>query len=372
MPEPFLSSDEYDDHAHQLYNDGQYDEAVEMLREGLRLYPHSPELHVGMGYARLAREEFAWARRSFEEALVLDGDHEEALAGLGEVLLKLGRRDDALACFSHLLDLGFGDDHDLLLQVGRALFRAAIFHEARRYFELAAVGHPDSAEAAACVGYAAHRLHDESAAFASLRRAVELDESHSEARIYLANLHYDRSEYEAALYHLERADVESYADELTLWRLIEMKKSVFRLPDAAPELRPLFERLTALVGTPDPTEQLLAELEARGSDGIPRDPNQLELFGAMLTEIPGMRQRGGPREEHCVALPGGATYLGTFEAIVLQMKEDDRELASASVERFMVELARRGERQTGHAIPATDPESFIRASARAGLLRIIR
>src|SRR5258706_439997 len=65
MSDPFLSSDEYDERAHQLYNEGQYDDAIDTLREGLGLYPHAVELHVGMGYARLAREEFAWARRAF-------------------------------------------------------------------------------------------------------------------------------------------------------------------------------------------------------------------------------------------------------------------------------------------------------------------
>ena len=81
MSDPFLSSDEYDERAHQLYNEGQYDDAIDTLREGLALYPHAVELHVGMGYARLAREEFAWARRSFEEARGLDPDHEDTLAG---------------------------------------------------------------------------------------------------------------------------------------------------------------------------------------------------------------------------------------------------------------------------------------------------
>ena len=82
MSEPFLSSDDYDERAHQLYNEGHYDEAIEVLREGLGLYPHTVELHVGMGYARLAREEYLWARRAFEEAIGLDPDHEDALAGL--------------------------------------------------------------------------------------------------------------------------------------------------------------------------------------------------------------------------------------------------------------------------------------------------
>src|SRR5258706_152427 len=72
MATPFLSSEEYDERAHQLYNEGQYDDALTVLREGLMLYPNSVELHVGVGYAQLAREEYAWARRSFEQALVLE------------------------------------------------------------------------------------------------------------------------------------------------------------------------------------------------------------------------------------------------------------------------------------------------------------
>ena len=48
MPTPFLSSEEYDERAHQLYNEGQYDEALDVLREGLGLYPNSVELHIGV------------------------------------------------------------------------------------------------------------------------------------------------------------------------------------------------------------------------------------------------------------------------------------------------------------------------------------
>src|SRR5437867_9186743 len=80
MSEPFLNSDDYDERAHQLYNEAQYDEAIDILREGLSLYPHAAELHVGMGYARLAREEYVWSRKAFEEAVALDADHEDALA----------------------------------------------------------------------------------------------------------------------------------------------------------------------------------------------------------------------------------------------------------------------------------------------------
>lgn len=371
MPPQFLSSEEYDDHAHELYNRGEYDEAVDLLREGIQLYPNAAELHVGMGYARLARDEFAWARRSFDEALALDPEHEEALAGFGETLLKFGAHERAVECFERVLSLGFQDDHDLLLQIGRALFREGHFDDARRYFGLAATVHSDSAEAAACVGYAAHRLHDEEGAFTWLRRALDIDAGHAEARMYLGNLHYDRGEFEAALYNFERAQVDEYGDELTLWRTVELKKSIYRLNEDDADLKTLFGRLSELAAVGDATEQLLLDVETSGPGGTPRDPHQLELFGALLTELQGMRHRPLAGAIHRVALPDGTTYAGTFEQIVLSMKEDDRELSSASVDVFMSERARRGEVLTGISIPATDPESFIRASAQAGILRLL-
>jgi tetratricopeptide (TPR) repeat protein len=370
MPESFLSSDDYDERAHQFYNEGQYDEAIALLREGLGLYPNSVELYVGMGYARLAREEFAWARRAFDEALSLDPDHEDGLAGLGEVLLKFGDRAGALARFERILALGFKDDHDLMLQVGRALFRASVLDQSRRFFEVTVTSHPDSAEAAACLGYAAHRLNDEGGALHWLRRALELEPSHAESRIYLANLLYDRGEYEAALFHLERTEPDDHFDALAIWRLLELKKSVYRITDDDPELEPWHRRLADMADGADPDDLLLAEIEALGSDGQLRDPSQLELFGTLLTELKGMRQRF-PGDEHRVRTSGGVMYAGTWEEIVRQMKNDASGWASESLEAFMAASAQRGRRQTGVAIPATDPESFIRGSADAGLLRIL-
>jgi tetratricopeptide (TPR) repeat protein len=114
MSDAFLSSDDFDEQAHQLYNEGRYDEALIVLNEGIALYPHAVELHIGKAYAHLAREEFAWSRRSFETALGIDPDHEDGLAGIGETLLKLGDREGAMKVFERILQLGFEDDHELM------------------------------------------------------------------------------------------------------------------------------------------------------------------------------------------------------------------------------------------------------------------
>jgi hypothetical protein len=101
-----------------------------------------------------------------------------------------------------------------------------------------------------------------------------------------------------------------------------------------------------------------------------RDPRQLELFGTLLTELHGMRV-AGKGDVHRVSTAAGVTYVGTWEEIVRQMKDDAAEYATGSLEDYMTASAQRGSRQTGIAIPATDPESFLKGSAEAGLLRIL-
>ncbi|HEY7877597.1 MAG TPA: tetratricopeptide repeat protein [Gemmatimonadaceae bacterium] len=371
MPTPFLSSEEYDERAHQLYNEGQYDEALDVLREGLALYPNSVELHIGVGYARLARDEFAWARQSFDKALVLDPDHEDAIAGLGETLLKFGARDQALARFRRILELGYADDIDLVLQIGRALFREDLIVEAREFFEIAAREAGEMAEAAACLGYVRHRQGDDAGAITSLQRALQLDDEHAEARIYLANILYDRGDYESSLYHLERTEPDDHWEELGIWRFVELKKSLYRLPDDDPELAPWEDRLAELVGDPDDIDEMLAEIESRmAEEEATRERGQLELFGALLTDL--AEQRTGDVTEHRILLNDGRVYVGSWERIVRAMRDANKGMTGRSVQEFMATEARRGYSLTGVKIPSVDAESFLRGSANAGLLRIVR
>jgi tetratricopeptide (TPR) repeat protein len=386
MATPFLSSEEYDERAHQLYNEGQYDDALAVLREGLALYPNSVELHIGVGYARLAREEYAWARRSFEEALVLEPEHEDALAGLGETLLKFGLEEAGLRCFRRTLELGYADDLDLMLQIGRALFREAssrerreLFSGALEFFEVAVQQAPESAEAIACVGYAQHRLGDDDAAVASLRRSLQADSDHMEARIYLANILYDRGDYDASLYHFERTAPEDHWDELGIWRLIELKRAAHKLDEHAPELKSWEERLTELGGEMDDLDELFLEVDgALSSDAgdVEVARGQLELFGTLLTSLADTRaeqaQNGAP-ELHTVLTKDGRRVSGSWEEIVRSLRDADVEgLQDRTPNEFMARVSKRAFRETGVRVPHHDAELFVRASADAGLLRIVR
>lgn len=386
MATPFLSSEEYDERAHQLYNEGQYDDALTVLREGLALYPNSVELHIGVGYARLAREEYAWARRSFEEALVLEPEHEDALAGLGETLLKFGLEEAGLRCFRRTLELGYADDLDLMLQIGRALFREAssrdrreLFAGALEFFEVAVQQAPESAEAIACVGYAQHRLGDDDAAVASLRRSLQADSEHMEARIYLANILYDRGDYDASLYHFERTTPEDHWDELGIWRLVELKRSAHKLDEHDPELKPWEERLAELGGEMDEIDELFLEVDgALGSDSgdVEVARGQLELFGTLLTTLADSKAGEAAdlgSDMHTVLTKDGHRVTGSWEEIVRSMRDADMEgLQDRTTNEFMARVSKRAFRETGVRVPHHDAELFVRASADAGLLRIVR
>lgn len=367
MPTPFLSSEEYDERAHQLYNEGQFEDALEVLREGLTVYPNAVDLHIGVGYARLAREEFAWARRAFTSALVLDSEHEDALAGLGEVLMRFGEVDAAKRTFQKTLDLGFDEDLELMLQIGRALFREGHVDDALRYFETARRTAPDSADVLAMIGYTQHRRGDDADAVATLKDALRLDADHAEARIYLANLLYDRGDYQAALYHLDQTEPDDHWDELGIWRLLELKRTIHKLPDSHPSVARWETRLADLASDPDATDELLADIEQRANeDEEQRARHQLELFGSLLNNLATQRVDA---TEHRILLRDGRAFHGTWEEIVTQMKEGS---AAHSVREYMQHEARRGYSLTGVVIPVADPESFIRGSADAGLLRILK
>ena len=363
MPEAFLSSEEYDEQAHKLYNDGDYDGALEMLKEGLSLYPNAVELYVGLGYARLAREEYAWARRAFERAVVLDASHEDALVGMGETLLRFGERDQAVQIFRQVAAVGYDQDIEIMLTMGRALYREAMYAECRDVFAKAAAARPDNADAAAALGYALHRLGDDVGAGRQIRRALRLDPDLHEARVYLGHLLYDRGDWEGSLREFERVPPQDHWDGLAVWRLIELKRALWQMGAEDPRLHPWELRLAELEELEDPIDRLLAEVESGvpGIDrGMPYDPSQLELFE---------RAQAGSSATRAVRLGDGHLLRGTWREIVRQMR-DLAGFSHETVGHYMRRMAERWHEQSGVEIPFTDPEIFLKAADAEGLLHI--
>lgn len=360
MADHFLSSEEYDEQAHRLYDRGDYDGALEMLKEGLALYPNAVELCVGLGYARLAREEYAWARRAFERAMVLDPAHEDALVGMGETLLRFGEREKAMRLFRRVMDMGYDDDVELMLSMGRALYRERLYAPARDVFSKVATARPDSADAAAALGYSLHRLGDDVDAVRQIRRALRMDPDLHEARVYLAHLLYDRGDWEAALREFEWVPPQSHWDSLAVWRVIELKRALWQIESGDSRLAPWEERLDELESRFDAIDRLLAQVEAQvlASPDAVEDPSQLELFEA---------GGSGDGSSHRVRTRTGHVFRGTWQDIVRQMR-DRAGFSHEPVGQFMRRMAERWHEQSGAQIPFQDPESFLRAAVEGGFL----
>jgi tetratricopeptide (TPR) repeat protein len=219
------------------------------------------------------------------------------------------------------------------------------------------------------MGYAQHRSGEDDAAISTLRRALKLDPDYTEARIYLANLLYDKQEYEAALYQFEKSSPDDHWDELGIWRLIELKKAAYRLQDDDPDLAPWQAQLEELNAETDSIDEMLSEIEARvmgeGEDDSD-SKGQLELFGTLLAE---MRDKKDEAVEHSVMTRTGDMFVGSWDDIVTEMR--DASAGGKSLYEFMLAEAARVQAQTGQRVPTETAEAFLRGSADAGVLKII-
>jgi hypothetical protein len=115
---------------------------------------------------------------------------------------------------------------------------------------------------------------------------------------------------------------------------------------------------------------MLMELETEGADAAPGAETargQLELFGTLLNSLAEQKQT----PQHQVIVSDGTQYDGSWEEIVRRLRDQTGNPAH-TVQEFMTGVSQHGFRQTGIRIPTHDAESFLRGSAVAGLLRIVR
>lgn len=363
QPDPW-NYEHYDAEAQRLYDAGDFEQALGLLKEALSQYPDAVELLVSLGYTRLAREEYAWARAAFEEVLRFDPEHEEALAGWGDVLLKLGERAAAFQAFESLIELGYGQDVELMLCAGRSLLREGLLRRAERFFRLALAADPESPDAALDLAFTFYREGDAEGAFYWSRQAVRLDPDLGEARALYGNVLYERGDFQAALAQLETIAAADVPDPTVAWRIIELKRRLRDLPADAEELRPYLLALEELTPDTTPEERLLAEIEAgAGGPSSGSNPGQLDLFGR-----PPVADGEGV---HRVRAANGVVYEGDWDGIVRAMRNGSDQ-PGASLADFMRDEALRLRALTGVTVSWETARAFLEDSARVGALEIER
>ena len=141
-----------------------------------------------------------------------------------------------------------------------------------------------------------------------------------------------------------------------------------------PELKPWDDRLSELASDLDDVDELLMELDPRhATDETTREAQiargQLELFGTLLSGLADQKEETS--SAHQIVARDGTKFAGSWDEIVLRMRDAVGD-PTHTMQDFMRRAARRGFRETGVQIPTSDAESFIKGSADAGLLRIVR
>ncbi len=354
MSTEFWSSEEYDGQAQRKYEAGEYDAALEILKEGSSLYPAAVELRVSLGYTQLAREEFVRARTAFAEALVLEPDHEDSLVGIADCHLRLGERARALAALERVVELGFSRDLDLMMTSGRALLRDGLVEHAERFFRMAIAADRKSVDAAADLAYTLHRRGEFNAARAWLEKALKLDASNHDARALLANYLYEIGDRRDALEHFERIPPGCLWDSLTVWRVIELLRACKNEVDDEGAIRPYLDRLDQLFDESTPEDRLFEELIFTvDGDSDLAVRGQMDMFRPGAESIP-VRQDDS-----------GNDWAAVIQSLCRMSSNPDR-----TVQQFMLDTARQVHRSMGLALPTDDPGAFLEASARAGVLRL--
>jgi hypothetical protein len=148
-------------------------------------------------------------------------------------------------------------------------------------------------------------------------------------------------------------------DPLAVWRIMELKRALWHMESGDARLAPWEARLKDLEGLEDPTDRLLAEIEAGVDEEEAVDPSQLELF-----------QGGSDAGQRLqVRLQDGRGFRGGWVSVVKQMMEASG-FGHEGILAFMRRMAERWHENVGVEVRFQDPEAFLRSAAQAGLLTL--
>ncbi len=257
-----------------LYRLGEFEPAVQYLKEAVRLAPEYGTARYVLGQALRNRERPDEARRELQlaedyrnqepplddpRARVLDRARIGAIEALhrGIDLLQAGEVDEAIDLF----ETAIGSAPDLAearAQLGAALLQQGDLPAAQASLEHALVLEPNYVEAIYHLGLIAHRRQDHSGAIALFRRTVQLRAEHFDAHLGLGTDLPKLGQTTTALEHLRRAMALRPHDPRPYRRLASVLSALARYEEAIATLRLGLERLPDQVTIADRLAWVLA------------------------------------------------------------------------------------------------------------------
>jgi superkiller protein 3 len=87
------------------YNAGEFGAAENWWKRAVRTNQRAADAYYNLGYLRLMKKDYQEAVTHFEMAIAAEPDFTDAFFNLGEALNKLGRREEARACWRMHIEL---------------------------------------------------------------------------------------------------------------------------------------------------------------------------------------------------------------------------------------------------------------------------
>lgn len=246
----------YERQLETLLVEGDEATAWSVAREGVELWPESVVILLHLGHLQAARQDFAWARRTFTRVLDIEPENPSALIGLAQVVAMFGESDLAIDLLHEAL---MGDGRDVPeyhVDAGYVLTRVGEMGKALETFAYALDMDPSSADAAAGLGFVAAELGQVADAMDALALAVEIDPGQHEARSLLGSLLFMSGDPLTAANHWARIPLGEIGDPSVIEQYLYVRTVLLRVEGS--DLDAWRARRAALVG--DPVERLLSEV----------------------------------------------------------------------------------------------------------------
>jgi tetratricopeptide (TPR) repeat protein len=288
------------DHAMELADKGQYDEAIIEWRELAATHPDDPRILNNLGSALVMRGRYAEAIPEFERSVELDPQYPAHQDNLGRALLAAGRPDDAILRIEKGLQY-YPDSAELHNDLGLAFGSKRRIEEAEAEFAKALEINPSYAAAQRNLGRVLAFTGRLDQAIPHFQKAVEINPNFAEAHSDLGVALVKEGQYDQATPHLEKAlAIRPGQVEAHYYLGVALYHSPARVQDALAQWREALQvgpnympamndAAEVLAASPDASDRngaeavKLAERAVQLSDG--QNPVYLDTLAAAYAEV---------------------------------------------------------------------------------------
>ncbi len=288
------------DHAAELGNQGQYDEAIAAWKELVAANPDDTRIHNNLGAALALKGRYVEAIPEYEKALELNPQYHAIHNNLGRAQLAAGRPDEAILSFQKGLQY-YPESAELHDHLGLALASKGRIAEAEAEFVKALEINPNYADAHHNLGRALAMTGQLDQAIPHFEKAIEINPRFAEAHSDLGRLLVVEGQYDQAKPHLEKAlaikpdlveahyylgAVLYYSQARTPEALAQWREALRVDPNFLPAMN---DAAHALAASPDASDRNGAEAVKLAERAVQlsgeRNPAYLDTLAAAYAEV---------------------------------------------------------------------------------------